>query len=186
MSTVRFGRTVGERHTFLQRGVGVDHGGRNVFVIGAHAFFEGRHRLMHRPSFDEGLGRATPDHDQALGAAGLLEVADVVAQLLGQLHLVLALFHVGTVEPLHVILVEDSFARLDLGEKGLDLVQQRDLEHARVARGGIHVVFEDVPSGEDQVVQPGEWNEFVDLRRASLGALAEADGAHLGERADGR
>ncbi len=48
----------------------------------------------------------------------------------------------------------------------------------------VDVVFEDVPAGEDDVVQIGERNKFLDQRRLVVGALAQADGAHLRERAD--
>ena len=49
----------------------------------------------------------------------------------------------------------------------------------------VDVVFEDVPAGKDDVVQVGERNKILDQRRLVVGALAQADGAHLGERADG-
>ncbi len=134
---------------------------------------------------DERLGRAAPDHHQAIGAARLLELADVVAHLLGEFHLVLALLHVGAVELLDVVLVEDGLARLDGREERLHLLQQRAVEHTGLAGRRVHVVFEDVPTGEDQVIEPGEWNEVFDLRRAAFGAFAQADGAHLRQRPDG-
>ena len=134
---------------------------------------------------DVGLGRSAPHGDQATGAARLLEVADVVAQLLGEIHLGLALLHVGAVDLLHVVVIEDGGARLDRGEERLQLLEQAVVEHAGVRGGFVHVVFEDVPAGEDQVVEPGERNEFLHLGRAAVGALAEADGAHLRERSDG-
>ena len=135
--------------------------------------------------FDKRFRRAAPDHDQAVGAAGFLEVANVVAHLLGQLHLVLALFHVGAVELLNVVLVEHRLARLDRREERLHLLQQRAIEHARFAGGRVHVVFENVPAGEDQIVKPGQRHEIVDLGGAAFGAFAQADGAHLSQRSDG-
>ena len=176
--------SVGEGHTLLQRCIGVDHRRRNVLVVGEQPLFERLDRLVHRPRLDEGLGRAAPDHHQPVGTAGLLEVVDVLAKLLDQFHLVFALLHVGAVELLDVVLVEDGLARLDGRQERLHLFQQRALEHACLAGGGVHVVFEDVPAGEDQVVQTGQGNEFLDLGEAAFGALTEADGAHLGERAD--
>ena len=125
------------------------------------------------------LGRSAPDHHQPVGAAGLLEVADVFAQLLDQFLLVLALLHVGAVELLDVVLVEDRLARLDRRQERLHLLQQRTLQHAGLAGCGVHVVFEDVPAGEDQVVQLGQRHKVLDLGRAAIGALAEANGAHL-------
>ena len=49
----------------------------------------------------------------------------------------------------------------------------------------VDVVFENVPAGEDDVVQIGERNKILDQWRLVVGALAQADGAHLRERADG-
>ena len=43
-----------------------------------------------------------------------LNVADVVAYLLGKIHLVLALLHVRPVDLLHVVVIEDRLARLNL------------------------------------------------------------------------
>ena len=179
-------RAVGKGHAFLQRGVGIDHRGRDVLVVGLQSLLERLHRVWcTAPGFDERLGRAAPDHHQPVGAARLLEVADVLANLLGQLHLVLALLHVGAVELLDVVLVEDRLARLDRRQERLHLLQQRAIEHACLARCGVHVVFEDVPAGEDQVVELRQRNKVLDLGRAAVGALAQADGAHLRQRADG-
>ena len=114
----------------------------------------------------------------------LLELADVGAELLGKILLVLALLHVRAVEPLDVPLIEHRRHRLDGLELGLDLIEQRRLEHAGGARRLVGVLFENVPAAEDDVVEVGERNDLLDLRRAAFGALAETDGAHLRERAD--
>ena len=50
-----------------------------------------------------------------------LKFCDVGDQLLGQLHLVGALFDVGAVEPLYVALIEDGLHRLDRLKLGLEL-----------------------------------------------------------------
>src|SRR5688572_28571961 len=51
--------------------------------------------------------------------------------------------------------------------------------------GGLEgVIGKDVPGAEAQVVELGQGHEVRDLGVAVLGALAEADGAHLGQRAD--
>ncbi len=178
-------RAIGERHAFLHRRIGVDHRRRDVLVVGLQRLLERLDGLVHRARLDEDLGRAAPDHHQPVGAARLLEVANVLAHLLGQVHLVLALLHVRAVELLHVVLVEDRLARLDRRQEGLHLLEQRAVEHAGFAGGRIHVVFEDVPAGKDQVVELRQGNKVVDLRRAAFGALAQADGAHLGQRTDG-
>src|SRR5450759_3452499 len=66
----------------------------------------------------------------------------------------------------------------DLVFTGWDIFEDNMYSAARNAGGGVHVVFEDVPTGEDEIVQPGEWYEFVDLGKAAFGAFAQPDGAH--------
>ena len=51
--------------------------------------------------------------------------------------------------------------------------------------GVVEIAAEDVPAGEDEVVEWGERGEVFDQGSVGVGALAEADGAHLGEGADG-
>ena len=120
---------------------------------------------MNGARLDEALGRSAPDGDQAAGAARLLEVADVLAKLLGQVHLVLALFHVRSVDLLDVVVIEDGLHRSDGAEAAFHFVEQVALQHSGVAGGGVHVVFENVPAGEDQIVEAGEGNEILDLGR---------------------
>ena len=178
-------RAVGERHAFHQRRVGIDHRGRDHFVVLSQRLLERLHRLVRFGGLDVGLGRSAPHGDEATGAAGLSEIADVVAQLLGEIHLGLALLHVGPVDLLHVVVIEHGSARLNRREKRLQLLEQAVVEHARIGRGFVHVVFEDVPAGEDQIVESGERDKFLHLGRAPVGALAQAHGAHLRERSDG-
>ena len=49
----------------------------------------------------------------------------------------------------------------------------------------VEVAAEDVPAGKDEIFKRAEAGEFLDERGVSFCALAEADSAHLGERADG-
>src|SRR5580704_1903329 len=178
------GGSVGEGHAFFQRGVAVDHRGRDVFVILLQRFFESFHRLVNGAGLNEGLGRAAPDGNEAGGAGSLAELADIVADLLGEIHLGLALFNVGSIDFLDVVVIEDSGARRDLLQERLDLLEEIAVEDTGLGGSVEHVVFEDVPTGEDQVLERSERNEFLDFRRASFGALAQADGAHLGNRAN--
>ena len=69
-------------------------------------------------------------------------------------------------------------------EIGLDVLAA--VEHAGACRGDVGVVGERIPRAEHDVVERGERHEVVDQRLTVLGALAEADRAHLGERADRR
>ena len=114
-----------------------------------------------------------------------LEVADVLPQRLGQLALGLAGLDVLALEPLDVLLVEHRRHRLDGLEEVADRLQVLvPVEHAGLDRGGVPVVRHRVPGAEDQVVERGERHEVADEGRPPLGALAQPDGAHLGERAD--
>ena len=177
------GRAVGEGHALAERGVGVDLRRRDAEVVVLEALFEGFDGLVNGRGLEEDFGRAAPDHDHAID--GLLEGLDVGAHLVGEIALVLALLHVRAVEALDVVLIEDRGQRLDGFEIRLELLERLLVEHLGVRGGLVDVVFEDVPAGEDDVVQIGERNKILDQRRLVVGALAQADGAHLRERADG-
>ena len=58
-------------------------------------------------------------------------------------------------------------------------------QHARLGGRLVGVVGEEVPAAEHDVLELGQRDELVDERRARVGPLAEADGAHLRQRADG-
>jgi hypothetical protein len=114
-----------------------------------------------------------------------LELADVGDDLLRQIPLVLALLDVRARQPLDVALVEHRRHRRDRLELGADRLELCRLQHACRARRGVRVFLEDVPAAEDDVVEAGQGDELVDLRRASFRALAESDGPHLRQRPDG-
>ena len=134
---------------------------------------------------DVRLRRAAPHRDQATGSGSLFEFTNVVAQLLGKIHFRLALFDVRAVDFLDVVVIKNRRARRDGRQQRLQLIEQALIEYAGIRRGLVHVVFEDVPTGEDEVVKPGERDEFLYFWRAAIGALAKADGAHLAERSNG-
>ena len=60
----------------------------------------------------------------------------------------------------------------------------RTLEHASANGGDIGVIRERIPGAPDDVFELGERDEILDQGGASVGALAEPDGVHLGERTD--
>ena len=89
------------------------------------------------------------------------------------------------VEALDVLAVERGRHRAHRAERvgdGLEVLAR--LEHAGALGGDVGVVGERIPRAEHDVVERGERHEVADQRGAVVGALAEADGAHLGERAD--
>ena len=88
-------------------------------------------------------------------------------------------------EALDVVLIEDGGHGLDGFEEGTDLFKLVAVEDLRGLGGVVEIAAEDVPAGEDDVVEVGDGGEVFDEGAAVVGALAEANGAHLGERADG-
>src|ERR1019366_1462199 len=133
---------------------------------------------MNGLGLNEALSRSAPDGNQAAGAARFLEVADVLAKLLGQVQFVLPLFHVRPVDLLDVLVIEYSLHWRDGTEPLLHFVEQVALEHARIAGSRVHVVFKNIPAGEDQIVESGERDKFVNFRRAAISALPQTDGSH--------
>ena len=93
--------------------------------------------------------------------------------------------HVRPVDLLDVVVIEHRLHGRDGAEPALHFVEEVAFEHASFAGGRVHVVFENIPAGEDQIVEPGERNELLDFGRPAVGALSQTDGSHLGERADG-
>ncbi len=81
-------------------------------------------------------------------------------------------------------MIEHRRARRHRRKKRLQLVEQPLVEHARVRSRFIHVVLENVPAGEDQVVESGQRNKLFNLRRTPVGALAQSHRSHLSQRPD--
>src|SRR5204863_8948709 len=102
----------------------------------------------------------------------------------GEVLLDLARFYMWAIELADVRAVENCRTRRDRLQERFDGFDQFTVEHTGFARRGVHVVGENVPPGEHQVIEAGKRDEVLDLRRASLGALPQADGAHLGDRAN--
>ncbi len=89
------------------------------------------------------------------------------------------------VEPGGVALLERGVHRTDVAQHLGDLLDVlAALEHAGAGGGDVGVVGEHVPRAPDDVVERGERHEVLDQRAALVGALAEADRAHLRQAAD--
>ncbi len=115
---------------------------------------------------------------------GAPELPDVLPELLAELALVRALFHVGSVQALDVRRVEHGRHRRQRREgigHGLHL---RRLQHPGLADRLQGVVGNRVPGAEDQVVQRRQRHEVLDQRLPLVGALAQTDGLHLADRAE--
>jgi len=146
-------RAVGERDAFTQSRVGVDHGGRDVLIVVLQAHFEIPERFVDLRLFQEYFRRTTPDHHQTICAGRLLEVEDVGAYLLRKAHFVARSLYIWAVQSLDVVLVEDRGQRFDTLKARLHLVQERLLKNAGFARCFVHIVFKEVPTGKNQVLQ---------------------------------
>src|SRR5208337_2995041 len=93
---------------------------------------------------------------------------------------------IGAADVAHVVLVEHRLHRMNFFQRRAHLLQERGIEDRGVARRFVGAVFVNVPSAEFEIFQFGERNEVLDQRRASLGALAQANGGELGQRSDRR
>ena len=178
------GRRVRVRNALANGRVGVDHARRDGRIVLLERALEALDGRVRRRLGHEDFGAAAPDHHQPIEVVVGLELADVGDHLLGEILLVLALLDVRTVEALHVPLIEHRRPGTNLFELGPDLLEQRRLDDAGRPRGGVAVVFENVPAAEHEIVEAGERHDLADFRRAAFGALAETDGAHLRQRAD--
>ena len=78
-------------------------------------------------------------------------------------------------EALDVVLVEDGGHGLDGFEVGADLFELVAVEDLGGFGGVVEVAAEDVPAGEDDVVEVGDGGEVFDEGAAAFGALAEAN-----------
>jgi hypothetical protein len=175
------GGPVGVGDAQLQRGVGVHHAGGDVRVVLLEPFLQRLDALMYRRLLDVDLRGAAPDHDQAAATVLFLEAADVVHHHLGQVPLGGGLLDVGAVQLLDVLAVEDRLHRLDLLEFLADWGEILRLEHSRVGGRLVGGVGEDVPPAEHQLVEAGQGDEILDQRGFLVSALADPDGAHLGQ-----
>ena len=172
-------RSVRERHSLHQRCIRINHRGSDFGAALIKRLLERFDRAMRCGLLHEYLGRPAPNHYQPVCTGAFLEIADVGPKLLREIHLRLARLDVMTIQLLHIVAIEDSLARLHRLEKRLYLVEQLFLENACLTGGGVHVVFKDVPTGENEVVEIGERNKFADLGRPAVSAFAQTHSAHL-------
>jgi hypothetical protein len=88
-------------------------------------------------------------------------------------------------EALDVVLVEGGGHRFDRFQERANLLQLVALQHLRRLRGVVEIAAEDVPAGEDEVVERGQRDEVADQRRVGVGALPQTDRPHLRDGANG-
>ena len=179
------GGAVGERHTLLERGVGVQHRRGDRRVVGVDRRLERVERHVRRAGLDEDLGRRRPEHHDPIDLLLLAEAVDVLADRVEHRALVDGVDHVVGVEPLDVAAVERGRHRAHVAQRFGDALEvAAGLEYAGPLGGDVGVVGERIPRAEHDVVEVGDRHEVLDQRAALFGALAEADRVHQRERAD--
>ncbi len=141
---------------------------------------------MGRAGLEKDLGGCAPDHHHPVAGVRRPEIADVLADGLGQVSLARLGLDIGAVEPPHVVVVEDGRHGLDLLQFGRDRLDMGEpVEHAAFQRGFVGRVRDRIPGTEDQLINAGQRHEVANERHSALSPLAEANGAHLSERAGG-
>ena len=129
--------------------------------------------------------RRRPDHHDAVDLLLVAEAVDVLADRLEHRPLADAALDVVGVDVLDVRAVERGRHRADVAQRVGDLLDVlAGVEHPGALGGDVGVVGERVPRAEHDVVELGDRGEVLDQRAAVVGALAEADRVHQGQRAD--
>src|SRR5260221_9759315 len=100
---------------------------------------------MLRAGLDEDLGGRAPADDEPVALVLRLELAQVLAQLFGEITLGLALLDVGAVNARDVLVLEHRRHGLDGLEKRGDRLEMPFLEDARLFCGGVEVCPERAP-----------------------------------------
>jgi len=137
---------------------------------------------MGAAGLEKDLGGCAPDHNHPVARVGRLEIADVLADSLGEFSLAGFGLDIGAVEPPHIVLVEDGRHGLELLQLGRDGLDMGDpVEHAALQRGFVGRVRNRIPGAEDQLVNTGQRHEVTNERRSVFCPFTEADGAHLSE-----
>ena len=91
------------------------------------------------------------------------------------------------VDALYVLAIERGRHRAHVAQRLADRLDVlAALEHAGASGCDVGIVRERVPCTEHDVVERRDRHEVLDQRAAIVGALAEADVAHLGQAADGK
>lgn len=115
---------------------------------------------MRRARRNEDFGGCTPDDDDALEVVLHFELANVLAELLGEVALGLAGLDVRPRDPRDVVVVEHRRHRLDGREEVSHPIEIRRLEHSRLAGRRQRIIGHGVPRAEDEVVEASQRDEF--------------------------
>ena len=127
------------------------------------------------------FGRPAPDHHQPRRSRRFLELPDVLHQHFRVIHLRSAALHVRPVDPLHVLLIEHRFHRLNGFQRLPQFFQQRRLQNAGIHRRLIRVVFENIPAAEYQILKFRQRNKVLNARSPAFCSLAQPHRSQLRE-----
>ena len=87
-------------------------------------------------------------------------------------------------QALHVVLVKNRRQRQDAFQIRFQLGQRFLVQHRGVRGRLVHVVLENIPARENHILQICQGHKIPDQRGRVIGALAQPDRSHLGQRAD--
>ncbi len=181
------GSTHDEGASLGQCSVGIAHRGCDVVsVIGLHGSLEGLDGavILHVGS-DIDFGRCGPEHDDAVNTCLCLEVADVLADLLGHVPAILALLDIVTIQTAGILLVKSGLERLDSLELVLDRVYVLLLEHLGVDSALIGVDGIDIPCCENDVVECGHRHDVLQVQIFLVSPTTHTNLVVLSHRANG-
>ena len=185
MSTVRLGAPLINGTPSIKRRVGVDHRGGDVLIVVVQAANKAFYVLMDLGLCNEFFGRGAPDHDQPVATVVLFEAPDVVTNGLHEGKLGARNLSIGAVDSPYVIVVEHCRHWSDrLHEIGYGLQLFVTVQNAGLSRRFVGVVGDRVPRSEYQLVEFCQRGEVTYERSPLFGTLSQADGGHLGNRAE--
>ena len=130
---------------------------------------------------DEDLGAGAPDHDKTINFFLITETVDVGTDAIKHFALTCTLVVVVAREVTCVLLFKSCLHGNDVAKNirdGFNVLAL--LENTCTRCSNVGVIGKDVPCAPDNVVEACKWNKILHEWGAVVGALAQADGAHLG------
>ena len=157
-----------------------------LFVVGFHGSLESCERAVYLfVNWNVNLGGSCPEHYNAFNTVLFLEVADVLADLLGHVPAVLYGLHVVAVKTFCIVVVKSGLHGNDLLELVLHGVDVFFLEHLAVDSAFVGVLRIDIPCSEHDVVEISDGYDFVVFQIFFVSSFSYTDFVILGHRANG-
>ena len=102
---------------------------------------------------------------------------------MGQIVFILPGFDVWSRQTTHITLIEDRLPRLDRLQLRTHRLQTCRFNDPSVQGGFVAIVLKNVPAAKDQIVKPSQGHKILDERAIMIRALAQTNGAILGQGA---